>query len=102
MAFSLCLIGVAECLLGFYRLYRNEPAGPAAVDEIDPPGNLGVEGIVFAAANVQAWLVPCPRWRTMMAPPVTIWPAKILTPRRWAFESRPFLELPKPFLCAIA
>jgi hypothetical protein len=24
-----------------------------------------------------------------------------LTPSRWAFESRPFLEEPKPFLCAI-
>ena len=28
-------------------------------------------------------------------------PAKALTPRRWAFESRPFVELPPPFLCAM-
>jgi hypothetical protein len=25
-----------------------------------------------------------------------------LTPSRWALESRPFLEDPKPFLCAIS
>jgi hypothetical protein len=38
----------------------------------------------------------------MMVPPVTTWPPKALTPSRWAFESRPFVELPPPFLCAIA
>jgi hypothetical protein len=37
----------------------------------------------------------------MIEPPVTTWPAKIFTPSRCALESRPFLELPKPFLCAI-
>src|SRR5579885_1779354 len=42
-----------------------------------------------------------PRCRTMMEPPGTSWPPNTLTPSRWAFESRPFLELPKPFLCAI-
>src|ERR1019366_9303185 len=53
----------------------------------------------------QPTLVPgfslVPRWRTMMLPPGTNWPPKTFTPSRWAFESRPFLELPKPFLCAI-
>src|SRR5580704_17537504 len=42
-----------------------------------------------------------PRCRTMIEPPGTICPPKTFTPRRCAFESRPFLELPKPFLCAI-
>src|SRR3954447_12263000 len=42
-----------------------------------------------------------PRWRTMISPPVTAWPAKIFTPRRWAFESRPLRLEPRPFLCAI-
>src|SRR5664280_902485 len=42
-----------------------------------------------------------PRWRTMMLPPGTNWPPKTFTPNRCAFESRPFLELPRPFLCAI-
>src|SRR3954452_24104333 len=42
-----------------------------------------------------------PRWRTRISPPVTVWPAKIFTPRNWGFESRPFLEEPRPFLCAI-
>src|ERR1700755_1858334 len=42
-----------------------------------------------------------PRWRTRISPPVTTWPAKIFTPRNWAFESRPFLEEPRPFLCAM-
>src|SRR6266853_1526795 len=37
-----------------------------------------------------------------MEPPVTNSPPKALTPRRCALESRPFLELPRPFLCAIS
>src|SRR5215475_10586828 len=43
-----------------------------------------------------------PRWRTMISPPVTTWPAKTFTPRRFAFESRPLRLEPRPFLCAIA
>src|ERR1700686_277312 len=43
-----------------------------------------------------------PRWRTRIEPPVTNSPPKALTPRRCALESRPFLELPRPFLCAIS
>src|SRR5579863_1619441 len=42
-----------------------------------------------------------PRWRTMISPPVTAWPAKTFTPRRWALESRPLRLEPRPFLCAI-
>src|SRR5947209_6842911 len=42
-----------------------------------------------------------PRCRTMIEPPGTSCPPKTLMPRRCAFESRPFLELPKPFLCAM-
>src|SRR3954465_14452749 len=42
-----------------------------------------------------------PRCRTMIDPPGTNWPPNTFTPSRCAFESRPFLELPKPFLCAI-
>src|SRR4051794_21925350 len=38
----------------------------------------------------------------MMDPAGTTWPAKTLTPSRLALESRPFLEEPRPFLCAIA
>src|SRR6476469_9031080 len=41
-----------------------------------------------------------PRWRTMIAPAVTVSPANTFTPSRFAFESRPFLEEPSPFLCA--
>src|SRR3954451_4539170 len=43
-----------------------------------------------------------PRWRTMISPPVTVWPAKTFTPRRFAFESRPLRLEPRPFLCALA
>src|SRR6266566_8339397 len=46
-------------------------------------------------------LIGVPRWRTMMVPPGTSWPPNAFTPSRCAFESRPFLELPKPFLCAM-
>src|SRR5690242_3433282 len=42
-----------------------------------------------------------PRWRTMISPALTSWPPKRLTPRRWAFESRPFLVDAAPFLCAM-
>src|SRR5882762_3363546 len=37
----------------------------------------------------------------MMEPPGTSCPPNAFTPSRCAFESRPFLELPKPFLCAM-
>ena len=39
-----------------------------------------------------------PRWRTMISPPVTTWPANTFTPRRLAFESRPLRLDPRPFL----
>src|ERR1700720_2917726 len=42
-----------------------------------------------------------PRWRTMIVPPGTNCPPKALNPSRCAFESRPFREVPCPFLCAI-
>src|SRR5262249_48278285 len=43
-----------------------------------------------------------PRCRTRMDPPGTSCPPKTFTPSRCALESRPFLELPSPFLCAIS
>src|ERR1700722_16983108 len=43
-----------------------------------------------------------PRWRTIIVPPGTSCPPKALKPNRWALESRPFREVPCPFLCAIA
>src|SRR4051812_8809536 len=43
-----------------------------------------------------------PRWRTMISPPVTCWPAKTFTPSRLALESRPLRDEPRPFLCAIS
>ena len=46
-------------------------------------------------------LILVPRWRMMIDPPVISWPANAFTPSRCAFESRPFVELPPPFLCAI-
>src|SRR4051812_16002440 len=42
-----------------------------------------------------------PRWRTMISPPLTVWPANTLTPRRFALESRPLRLEPRPFLCAM-
>src|SRR4051812_7435915 len=42
-----------------------------------------------------------PRCRMMMVPPGTTCPPNALKPSRWAFESRPFREVPCPFLCAI-
>src|SRR5579871_3235483 len=37
----------------------------------------------------------------MMEPPETSCPPNDFTPSRCALESRPFRELPRPFLCAI-
>src|SRR3712207_1211540 len=37
----------------------------------------------------------------MIEPAVTGWPANTLTPSRFAAESRPFFDEPRPFLCAI-
>src|SRR5450759_1661454 len=42
-----------------------------------------------------------PRWRTMIEPAGTSWPAPTFTPRRWPTESRPFFELEPAFLWAI-
>src|SRR5215469_4997604 len=43
-----------------------------------------------------------PRCRTMMVPPGTSCPPNALKPSRCAFESRPFRDVPCPFLCAIS
>src|SRR6478672_10988183 len=43
-----------------------------------------------------------PRWRTMISPALTSWPPYRFTPRRWEFESRPFLVEAAPFLCAMS
>src|SRR5262245_31051376 len=42
-----------------------------------------------------------PRCRTRIEPAGTHWPAKRLTPSILGWLSRPFRELPTPFLCAI-
>ena len=39
-----------------------------------------------------------PRWRTMISPPVTVWPANTFTPRHLGLESRPLRLEPSPFL----
>src|SRR3981189_914407 len=39
-----------------------------------------------------------PRWRTMMVAACTEGPPKLVTPRRWAFESRPFRVEPPPLV----
>src|SRR6185437_12617885 len=38
----------------------------------------------------------------MISPALTSWPPNLLTPSRWALESRPFLLDEAPFLCAIS
>src|SRR5260370_27801930 len=38
----------------------------------------------------------------MISPALTTWPPNRFTPRRWAWESRPFLLDEAPFLCAIS
>src|SRR5271166_687147 len=55
----------------------------------------------LAQPTLSPGLSRVPLWRTMIEPPGTSCPPKTFTPSRCALESRPFLELPKPFLCAI-
>src|ERR671931_461234 len=50
---------------------------------------------------VPGWM-RVPRWRTMIVPAGTAWPPKAFTPSRFDSESRPFLDAPPPFLCAMA
>src|SRR5580658_6362937 len=42
-----------------------------------------------------------PRCRTKIVPALTRWPPNRLTPSRCPCESRPFVEEPPPFLCAM-
>src|SRR6266511_349126 len=42
-----------------------------------------------------------PHWRTMMLPATTFSPPNFLTPRYCGLLSRPFLDEPTPFLCAM-
>jgi hypothetical protein len=79
----------------------DELAHPAAIAKLNDAGDLGKQRVVLAPAHVLARLegrAALPdddrTARNQLA-------AEALTPSRCAFESRPFLELPKPFLCAI-
>src|SRR5262249_41218898 len=84
---------------------------PAGLTEIGRPLrpvlNSTVPGRVAKIVSSRPIPVPgpglkrVPRWRTMISPPVTVWPAKTLTPSRFALESRPLRLEPNPFLCAI-
>ena len=66
--------------------------------ELDGALALGEDRVVAADAGADAGRNRVPRWRTRIMPAFTFCPAKILTPRRFAFESRPFREDPRPFL----
>src|SRR6266480_1989463 len=46
--------------------------------------------------------IAVPRWRRRMVPAFTDWPAPVFMPSRWPTLSRPFRELPAPFLCAMS
>src|SRR5689334_1827523 len=65
------------------------------------PGTLAKSVSSLPRPTFSPGLKQVPRWRTRIEPPVTTWPPKAFTPSRCALESRPFFELPRPFLCAI-
>src|ERR1700737_2954285 len=65
------------------------------------PGTLANSVSSLPLPTFSPGLKRVPRCRTRIEPPVTNSPPKALTPNRWALESRPFFELPRPFLCAI-
>ena len=68
---------------------------------MDDAADLGEEGVVLAAAHVGAGLQRCAALADDDGAAEDALPPNTLTPSRCAFESRPFLEEPKPFLCAI-
>src|SRR5277367_2515818 len=55
----------------------------------------------FPRPTFSPGLIRVPRCRTIIDPPGTSCPPNTFTPRRCELESRPFFELPRPFLCAI-
>ena len=85
-------------------------AGAGVRDRCAPPALAELHHAALRAKIVSSLPIPTPspglkrvpRWRTMISPPVTVWPAKIFTPRRLALESRPLRLEPRPFLCAIS
>src|SRR5579872_7248807 len=81
-------------------MLTNLPMRPRSLNSTTPVTLANSESSL-AQPTLMPGLILVPRCRTMIDPPGTTWPPKTLTPNRCALESRPFLELPKPFLCAI-
>jgi hypothetical protein len=79
-------------------LNADDAAVRAVVLEFHAAGGLGEDRVVLADPGVEAGRKRRPRWRTMIVPPVTMLPSCALVPMRCEFESRPFAELPCPFL----
>src|SRR6185503_9932616 len=73
----------------------------------DPDSNLTLPSIrlnnVKSRPRPTFWFSTqrAPRWRMMMPPARMDWPSLTLMPSRLEWESRPFLDEPPPFLCAI-
>src|SRR6476659_8841352 len=81
-------------------MLTNLPMLPRSLNSTTPV-TLAKRVSSFPQPTLMPGLIFVPRCRTIMEPPGTSWPPKTFTPSRCALESRPFLELPKPFLCAI-
>src|SRR5580704_13015474 len=81
-------------------MLTNLPARPRSRNSM-MPGILANSVSSLPRPTLTPGLMRVPRCRTIIVPPETSWPPNALMPKRCAFESRPFLELPKPFLCAI-
>ena len=69
--------------------------------ELDDARTEGEERVVAADADARPRAEAGAALADDIIPALTSWPAKIFTPSRWLCESRPFLEEPSPFLCAI-
>ena len=79
----------------------DEAAHAAAVLEAHLAGRHGEQGVVLAAPHVPARLDGRAALPDEDGPPFHVLAVEGLTPSRCALESRPFLELPPAFLCAI-
>src|SRR5215469_4408793 len=82
------------------RMLTNLPMRPRSLNSTTPV-TLANRVSSLPQPTLAPGLILVPRCRTITDPPGTSWPPNTFTPSRCALESRPFLELPSPFLCAM-
>ena len=81
-------------LLRFHRLHHHILAHLSAVHELDPPRDLGEKSVIFTTADIQSRFYSSSALTHNNRPARNNLSAECLEPKRCAFESRPFREVP--------